>query len=150
MHPFLQSVPSPGPPPRVGRAGQMQLLKPRVPQSGLWLGQWSNVNPQRLHATRARGHLHGTPRAAAAPAMMLQRLAVLRRKGCHSIVVPRRRGRLAPLLRVRANTSGRTGLPRAKTTRRHRRGVAVLALGGLVEGQTLPGISIGLRLSGPW
>ena len=73
-------------------AGQMQLLRPRVPRPGLRLGQWSSVNPQGPHATRARGRLHGTTCAAAAQAMMLQRLAVLRRKRCHSIVVPRRRG----------------------------------------------------------
>ena len=81
------------PGPRVGRAGQMQLLMPRVPRPGLWLGQRSSVNPQGPHATRSLGRLHGIPRAAAAAATMLQRLAVLRQKGCHSIVVPRRRGR---------------------------------------------------------
>ena len=35
-------------------------------------------------AVRAQGHRHGIPLAAAAPATMLQRLAVLRRRECHS------------------------------------------------------------------
>ena len=96
-----------------------------MPRPGLWLGHWSSVNPQGPHATLALGRLHGTPRAAAAPAMMLQRLAVRRRKGCHSIVVPSRRGRrragqLAPLLRVRALASGRTGVPLATSGHRLR------------------------------
>ena len=120
---FPQSVPSPGPPCRPGRP--KQLLRPRVPRPGLWLGRWSSVNPQGPHATRARCRLHGTPCAAAAPATMLQRLGVLRRKGCRSIVVPRRRGRrravqLAPLLRVRTPANGRTGLPHATSGHRPR------------------------------
>ena len=76
--------------------------------------RWSSVNPQGPHATRARGRLHGTPHAAAAPATMLQRLAVLRRKGCHSVVVPRRRGRTrsaagAAAARARARKTNELG-----------------------------------------
>ena len=51
-HPHLlqQSVPSPGP--RAGQAGQMRLLRLRVPRPCWWQEQRSSANPQGPHATQ--------------------------------------------------------------------------------------------------
>ena len=58
----------------------MRLLTLRVPRDGLWQELQSSVSPQGPHAVQAQGCRLGIPRAAAAPATMLQRLAALRRK----------------------------------------------------------------------
>ena len=76
---------------RESACGNMRLLTLRVPRVGLWQELQSSVNPQGPHAVRAQGCRLGIPRAAAAPATMLQRLAALRRKECHSSAAPRRR-----------------------------------------------------------
>ena len=87
---FPQHVPNPAP--CAGLVGHMRLLTLRVPRVGLWQELQSSVNPQRPHAVRAQGCRPGIPRAAAAPATMLQRLAALRRKECHSSCKERRAG----------------------------------------------------------
>ena len=63
-----------------------------MPRDGLWQELQSSVSPQGPHAVQAQGCRLGIPRAAAAPATMLQRLAALRRNECHPSAAPRRRG----------------------------------------------------------